>query len=255
MQKKKHLPKIVFFLLIVALTCLGCNDTILYSEINEKEAVQMQAILISQGIDCDMISQKDNLSELKVSKNALFQAIEILKGYGYPKDYYTDMASMFANEGIVSSPLEERAKYIYALSQELAQTISKIDGLITARVHIVLPENDPLSEYFQPSSASVFIKHRPTFDIQSSVHQIKQLVVNSIEGLSYDKVTIVPFSSSVTKRAPVQYARIFGIEIVSEYLPRFRVLVYGLIFFLTSTLFSCSYLLWKTYSYTRYKHN
>jgi type III secretion protein J len=245
-KKKNNFPRLFFFLLMVAIICTGCNKVVLYSDIVEKEAVQMQAILISQGIDCDMISKKDNLSELKVSKNALYQAIQILKGFGYPKDYYTDTASMFKKEGIVSSPLEERARYIYALSQDLAETISKIDGLITARVHIVLPENDPLSEYFQPSSASVFIKHRPTFNIQSHVHQIKQLVVNSIEGLSYEKVTIVPFSSSVTKRAPIQNTRIFGIEIVSGYLPRFQVLVYGLIFFLTSTLVSCSYLLWKT---------
>jgi type III secretion protein J len=221
----------------------------------EKEAVEMQAILLSQGIDCDKIAKKNNLWELRVSKSVLFQAIEILKGYGYPRDDFVDMATMFKKEGLVSSAMEERVRYIYALSQEIARTISKIDGLINARVHIVLPENDALSEYFQPSSASVFIKHRPSFDIQSQVHQIKQLVVNSVEGLSYEKVTVVPFSSSVLNRADIKYSRIFGIEIVSEYLPRFQILVYGLIFCLSYTIAACCYLLWKTYKLQDVKSN
>ena len=245
MQNKRTLIW-ALLILIASVACIGCNDTSLYSNISEKEAVQMQGILLSQGIDCDKSKNKENLWEVKVSKNVLYQAIEILKGYGYPKEDYADMATMLKKEGLVSSPLEERVRYIYALSQEVARTISKIDGLITARVHIVLPENDPLSEYFQPSSASVFIKHRPTFDIQAHIHQIKQLVVNSVEGLSYDKVTVVPFASTVINRAPVKYARIFGIEIVSEYLPRFQLLVYGLMFFFIAAFVACGYLLWNT---------
>jgi type III secretion protein J len=212
----------------------------------------MQAILLNQGIDCDKVAKKDNLWELKMSKNQLAEAIKLLKGYGYPRDDYANMGTMFKKEGLVSSPLEQRVRYIYALSQEVAQTISKIDGVITARVHIVLPENDPLSEYFQPSSASVFIKHRPTFDIQSHVHQVKQLVVNSVEGLSYDKVSVVPFSGAVTMITPKEYIREFGILIVSEYLPRFRFLIYGLILFQLNLIIMCIYLLYRNYKLERY---
>ena len=230
----------------------GCNNASIYSNLDEKEAVEMQAILLNQGIDCDKIGKKDNLWELKVSKNQLSEAVELLKGHGYPKNDYVNIGTMFKKEGLVSSPLEQRVRYIYALSQEVAQTISNIDGVITARVHIVLPENDPLSEYFQPSSASVFIKHRSTFDIQSHVHQVKQLVVNSVEGLSYDKVSVVPFSSSVVMTAPKKYVRAFGILIVSQYLPRLRFLVFGLILFQINLMIICIYLLYRNYGLKRY---
>ena len=237
----------IVFLLIVVLACVGCNEESLYSNLEEREAVEMQAILLKQGINCDKKGRKDNLWELTVSKNLLSEAIAILKSYGYPKDDYANMGNMFKKEGLVSSPLEERVRYIYALSQEVAKTISEIDGINTARVHIVLPDNDPLSEYFQPSSASVFVKHLPLFDIQSHIHQIKQLVVNSVEGLTYEKVTVVPFAGSVVKVEPQKYVRMLGIEIVSEYLPRFQFLIYGLLFFLVITMITCCYLFYKTY--------
>ena len=252
MPSMKYLTRIVFLLLFVFAVC-GCKNASLYSNLNEKEAVEMQAILLRQGIDCDKTEGKENTWEVKVSKNNLAEAVEILKGFGYPKDEFADMGKMFKKEGLVSSPLEERIRYIYALSQEVAQTISKIDGIITARVHIVLPENDPLSEYFQPSSASVFVKHRQTLDIQPYIHQIKQLVVNSIEGLSYDKVSVVPFASSTTFTAQLQYARILGIEIVAPYAQRFRLLVFGLTFFLILSMAGCCYLLWQVYAMNRSK--
>jgi type III secretion protein J len=204
----------------------------------------MQAILLRQGIDCDKTAGKEDTWELKVAKNHLAEAVETLKGFGYPKDKFADMGEMFKKAGLVSSPLEERIRYIYALSQEVAQTISKIDGIITARVHIVLPENDPLSEYFQPSSASVFVKHRQTIDIQSKIHQIKQLVVNSIEGLNYDKVSVAPFASTLVPNEPLRHDRILGVEVVSAYASRFRLLVFGLIFFLFLSMSGCCYLFW-----------
>jgi type III secretion protein J len=243
------------FSLLLILLIFGCNRASIYSNLNEKEAVEMQAILLNQGIDCDKIGNKDNLWELKISKSQLAEAVELLKGHGYPKNDYANMGTMFKKEGLVSSPLEQRIRYIYALSQEVAHTISNIDGVITARVHIVLPENDPLSEYFQPSSASVFIKHRSTFDIQSHVHQVKQLVVNSVEGLSYDKVTVVPFASSVVLTAPKKYVRAFGILIVSDYLPRLRFLVFGPIIFQVNLMIICMYLLWRNSQLKRYNKN
>lgn len=241
----------IVFLLILVLVVFGCKNSNLYSNLDEEEAVEMQAILLRQGIDCDKTAGKENTWELAVSKNHLADAVEILKGHGYPKEKFANMGKMFEKEGLVSSPLEERIRYIYALSQEVAHTISKIDGVITARVHIVLPENDPLSEYFQPSSASVFVKHRQTLDIQSHIHQIKQLVVNSIEGLNYDKVSVVPFAGSRVFTAPNKFERILGIEISSGYAARFQILVFGLIFFLSASILGCSYLALKIYKLQR----
>ena len=80
---------------------------------------------------------------------------------------------------------------IFALSQELSRTVSEIDGVVSARVHLVLPENDPLRQQLLPSSASVFIRHRPDMPIGELVPQVKMLVANGVAGLSYDKVSVI----------------------------------------------------------------
>lgn len=80
---------------------------------------------------------------------------------------------------------------IYALSQELSRTISEIDGVLSSRVHLVLPENDPLRQQLIPSSASVFIRHVSTAPINNLIPQVKMLVANGIAGLTYDKVSVI----------------------------------------------------------------
>jgi type III secretion protein J len=229
----------------IALLLVGCNRVDLYSNLDEQDANEMQSILLRQGIDCDKTTGKELTCKLQVAKSQLAAAVEILKGQGFPRDKFTDMGTIFKKAGLVSTPQEDRIRFIYALSQEVAETISQIEGVITARVHIVLPENDPLSEYFQPSSASVFIKYRQSMDIQQFIHPIKQMVVNSIEGLNYEKVSVVPFASPVVSAAPPRFTRLMGIEIDSAYAARFRLLVYGLFFFLSILLVASGYLLWQ----------
>jgi type III secretion protein J len=232
-------------LLCLGLLLIGCDRVDLYNNLDEQDANEMQAILLRQGIDCDKTVGKELTCQLRVAKSQLAAAVEILKTHGYPKDKFTNMGTIFKKAGLVSTPQEDRIRFIYALSQEVAETISQINGVVTARVHIVLPENDPLSEYFQPSSASVFIKYRQSLDIQRFIHPIKQMVVNSIEGLNYENVSVVPFPTPVVSAAPPEFVRIMGIEIENAYAPRFRLLVYGLFFFVGVLMVTSAYLLWQ----------
>jgi type III secretion protein J len=119
------------------------------------------------------------------------RAVETLRAHGLPHEDYDSLGSVFKKEGFTSTPLEERARLIYGLSQELSRTISGIDGVVQARVHLTMPEADPLSREAKPSAASVFVKYRTGFDLRSQTGAIKSLVTNSIDGLTYDRVSVV----------------------------------------------------------------
>lgn len=172
----------------------GCGYDTLYSELDEQQANDMLALLLREGFD----ARKTRLDEawtLEVARDHLPRAVDILKTHGYPRDGYESLGDIFKKEGFVSSPLEERARLVHGLSQELSRTVSNIDGVIMARVHLALPEPDPLREERPPSSASIFIKHRPGASLTQHTASIKALVVNSVEGLPYDNVTVSFFEA------------------------------------------------------------
>jgi type III secretion protein J len=182
-------------LLLTAALLAGCGGRDpLYSKLDEQQANEMLAVLVGAGIDASKTAVEDSWS-IDVARSGVPKAMQVLKAEGYPHDSYQSLGDVFRKEGFVSTPLEERARLLYALSQELSRTISAIDGVVVARVHLAIPERNPLSEAKQLSSASVFIKHKPGSQVVNKAASIKALVVNSVEGLPYDNVTVTFFPS------------------------------------------------------------
>ncbi len=177
----------------------GCQ-TELYSGLSEQQGNEMFSLLIDHGIDIKKVAGKDKTVDLTVEEKEMSKTIAILKKYGYPKEEFTTMGEVFVKDGMISSPLEEKARYHYALSQELAGTIALIDGVMSARVHVVLPQEDAYGERAIDPTASVFIKHSNDISKERLVPKIKMMVASSIEGLGFDAVTVGLFEAM---QAPV----------------------------------------------------
>ncbi|OQX07550.1 MAG: EscJ/YscJ/HrcJ family type III secretion inner membrane ring protein [Thiothrix lacustris] len=183
------------FLRLTALSLLilltGCK-TELYSNLAENDANAMLSILLNNKVTAEKTFDKKAATYfLHVEESQIPQAVQLLKEQGYPKEKIATVGELFKKEGLISSPLEERARFIFALSQSVQETLSQIDGVLVARVHVVLPENNPIDTEVKPSSASVFIKYNPAFRLEDMKSDIKLIVEKSIEGLTYDKVSVV----------------------------------------------------------------
>lgn len=187
-RKTKNLLRLM--VIGACLLVAGCKMD-LYTQLSEREANEMLAILVTNGISAQKEYVGDEGVTLRVEESHLARAIDILSENGFPRQQRDSIGQVFEKSGIMSSPFEEHVRYIYALGEEVSKTLSEIDGVLTARVHIVLPEDPSLGEEVKPSSAAVFIKHRRGVDLDFLSPQIRRLVSNSIEGVEYENVTMV----------------------------------------------------------------
>jgi type III secretion protein J len=219
-------------LVLLAALLLSACETELYNNLDQRQANEIVASLQQRGIPAQRGAVKGGTYTVVVDKGRFAESITILKDAGLPRQEFQTMGQVFKKDGLVSSPTQERAQMIFALSQELSRTVSEIDGVLSARVHLVLPENDPLRQQLVPSSASVFIRHRSNARVGNLVPQVKMLVANGIAGLAYDKVSVilVPVDSQApTQAQDLEMVSFFGMWMHRDNLAQAMWMFFGLV--------------------------
>jgi type III secretion protein J len=102
----------------------------------------------------------------------------------------------------MSTPLEERARYVHALEREIESTVLDIDGVVAARARVVPQQRFAPGAPLMSPSASLLIKHRRDVDLSALVPGIVQLVKNGVPGLAAEDdsrvaVVLVPEQQTV----------------------------------------------------------
>ena len=189
--KRFNFLKVVVFLLALGVLD-GCKVD-LYTGVSQKEGNEMLATLLRAGLDAEKQPAKDKAIDILIEESQQDQAIELLLDRGLPRNNVSDLGTVFKKEGLISTPTEENARLVYAISQELTGTLSQLDGAIAVRVHVVL--TDKKEKNVKPASAAIFIKYQQDYDFNSYIPQIKELVANSVSDLDYKKISVVLFPS------------------------------------------------------------
>ena len=103
-----------------------------------------------------------------------------------------------------SSHYEERMQYLAALELSLSETISGIEAVRFARVHLAVPEQSVFFRSSPPAKASVYLELYSGMRLQpDQVEGIMRLVSSSVASLDEQEVTVVDQHGNLLSQAIV----------------------------------------------------
>ncbi len=152
------------------------------------EALQRQGVDYKIGADGTSIYvPADKVHELRLQLAA--QGVADGGGKGF---------ELFDESPFGMTPFLEQVNYLRALQAELARTISELEPVTAARVHITRPEPSPFVRDRAEPTASVVLKLAPGATLgPSMVRGITALIAGSVEGLSPENVTVLDATGRV----------------------------------------------------------
>jgi len=161
---------------------------LLYGRLSEKDAAQIVRSLQTQNIPHRL---SNGGSTIYVPADQVHRLRMELAGKGVPSGDGVGF-EIFDKGQFGLSDFVQRTNYMRALQGELGRTIGQLDGVRSARVMIVQPENRLLltDQGIKPT-ASVFVELSGSRLETEAVNSIRHLVANAVQGLQPDQVAVV----------------------------------------------------------------
>lgn len=179
---------VVFIFLVIALRLKQPVMKPLFTNLDPRDASEIVERLESDSIPykMDQSGRTISVAEQEVARLRLS-----LAGEGLPSKGIVGY-EIFDKTGLTATDFDRRMNYVRGLQGELTRTISSIEGVEQARVHITLPEETLFISQTKPSTAAVLLKMKPGAEVDKHmVKAIANLVSKSVEGLGPENVTIV----------------------------------------------------------------
>lgn len=164
-------------------------DQALFAGLPEAEAAAIADALTAEGIEHRI---DPATGALTVAADQLRTARLKLAGRGLPKSAATGYEAMQGDQGFGVSQSIESARMQHALETELVRTITSIQAVKNARVHLATPKPSAFTRAGGTASASVFVELYPGRHLSSQqVASIVHMVASSVADLQPAAVTVV----------------------------------------------------------------
>ncbi|MDP2210428.1 MAG: flagellar basal-body MS-ring/collar protein FliF [Candidatus Aquicultor sp.] len=171
--------------------------SVLFSNLSSEDAGAIVAKLQEKKVPYRL----NGSSIIEVPSDQVHEARIQLAGEGLPEGGTVGF-EIFDQTNFGLSEFAQKLNYRRALEGELGRTISQINEIEGARVHIVLPEPSLYKDKENPATASVIIKPRAGARLaDSKVQGIVNLVSKSIEGLKTENITVVDTTGNILNEA------------------------------------------------------
>ncbi|MBB3891842.1 flagellar M-ring protein FliF [Phenylobacterium haematophilum] len=174
---------------LVALTMnLGEPKALLYSNLDLKEAGSITTALDQAGVKYEV---KGDGSTIMVPRDKVASTRLMLSSKGLPTSGSVGYEIFDEANALGQTDFVQQLNRQRALEGELARTIQGLDGVTSARVHLVLPKRQLFEEEAEQPSAAVTIGVGGRAPSSDQVQAIQNLVSSAVPNLKPGRVTVV----------------------------------------------------------------
>ena len=160
---------------------------LLFSDVAPDDAAKMTGALDAMKVTYEL---KGNGTTILVPEDKVLKLRMELAAKGLPAGGTVGYEIFDNADALGTTSFLQNINHLRALEGELSRTISSIDGIDAARVHLVLPERELFSRDKRDPSASLVLKVHGVL-ASAQVKAIQQLVASAVEGLTPSHVAIV----------------------------------------------------------------
>ncbi len=170
---------------------------LLYDQLSARDS-----LAISRVLDENRIPFRQSGTSIEVAYNTITQARLLLAERGLPTGDASVGYELFdRDQAFGTSNFVQEVNRLRALEGELARTISSLEPVGEARVHLVLPTRELFSRDQQPPSASVTLSLIPGQRMDArQIQAISHLVAAAVPKLQLEDISIVDTRGTLLKR-------------------------------------------------------
>ena len=173
--------------------------TTLYASLPEAEKARVIDALKNAGVD---VTLDPTTGDVIVPVRDYHSSRMTLAAQGLPASI-PDGYEALADIPMGSSRSVEQVRLKQTQEIELARSISEIEGLVTARVHLAIPEKSVFARASTPPTASVFVQMENGRSLsRQQVDAIVHLVSSSVPFMAKNDVTVVDQYGNLLSRPP-----------------------------------------------------
>jgi len=172
--------------------------TLLYSELDQQDAGAIVQKLDSLKIPYDVAATGN---AIRVPSEQVGKVRMLMASDGLPKGGSIGYEIFDQKEGFGTTSFVQNINHLRALEGELARTISTMDAIQSARVHLVLPQRELFSHNTQSATASVFLKTRGGATLgRQQIAAIQHLIAAAVPQLQPNQISIVDEKGNLLAR-------------------------------------------------------
>lgn len=166
----------------------GEEKALLFAGVDMREAGEISQRLEAADIPFEL---RGDGSSIFVARSRVLEARMMLSAEGLPSRGSIGYEIFDEPDALGQTQFQQNINRLRALEGELARTIASLDGIASARVHLVLPERQLFARETEQPSASIVLQLRRDALTPDQVRAIRNLVASATPGLSANRVTIL----------------------------------------------------------------